>query len=142
MENQKPKPRPVKVRKYDYDAAFNEIWEMYPKRLGNNPKNAAYRAYNARLAEKVAVEDIRAGVERYKAFCDVTHKTGTEFVLQASTFLGPRYEFEEEWTLPTIENIQPRTNDEWFKLGKAKGIEAKIGETWDDLVKRIQGAMR
>ena len=133
----KPK-REQKVRQLDYDTNFNAIWEFYPKRLGNNPKNLAYRAYNARRAENISVEVLSAGVLRYNAFCDATRKTGTEFVMQASTFFGPRCEFEEEWTLPTPETSQPRTNDEWLQKGVALGVKARLGESYPDLIKRIQ----
>lgn len=133
----KPK-REQKVKQMEYERTFNEIWADYPKRLGNNPKNLAYRAYNARRAENISVEVLSAGVKRYKAFCDATRKTGTEFVMQASTFFGPRYEFEEEWTLPTPETSQPRTNDEWQAKGKALGITANLGESWRDFIKRIE----
>lgn len=137
----KPK-REQKLRTFDYDTNFNDIWEKYPKRLGNNPKNLAYRAYNARRAEGIKWEDLMVGVKRYKAFCDATHKTGTEFVMQASTFFGPRYEFEEEWTLPTPETVQPRTNDQWFKLGEIKGVKARPGEDADTYIHRLKGELR
>ena len=137
----KPK-REQKVRQLDYDTNFNDIWEKYPKRLGNNPKNLAYRAYNARIAEGIKWEDLMVGVKRYKAFCDATHKTGTEFVMQASTFFGPRYEFEEEWTLPTVENIQPRTNEEWMKKGVSIGVEPRTNESWPDYIQRVRGVAR
>ena len=137
----KPK-RQVKVRKFDYDETFNEIWQQYPKRLGNNPKAPAYRAYNARRAEKIPVEVLAAGVQRYKAFCDATHKTGTEFVMQASTFFGPRYEFEEDWALPTVESVQPRTNEEWKARGVSIGVEPRTNESWADYIQRVKGAMQ
>jgi len=142
LERTAPKVKAVKPMRFDYDPVFNEIWQEYPKRLGNNPKNLAYRAYNARRAENISSEVLSAGVKRYKAFCDATHKTGTEFVMQASTFFGPRYEFEEDWTLPTVENIQPRTNEEWFKLGEVKGVHAKPGEDANTYIQRVKGAMQ
>jgi hypothetical protein len=137
-----PKVKAVKPTKFDYDDFFNKVWESYPKRLGNNPKVMAYRAYNARRAENISPEVLAAGVRRYKAFCDATGKTGTEFVMQASTFFGPRYEFEEEWKLPTVENIQPRTNEEWMKKGVSIGVEPRTSESWADYIQRVKGAMQ
>lgn len=137
----KPK-REVKVRQLDYERTFNEIWVDYPKRLGNNPKNLAYRAYNARRAEGITTALLWAGVSRYRKFCDATRKTGTEFVMQASTFFGPRYEFEEEWTLPTPETVQPKTNEQWFKLGEMKGVPARPGEAADTYIHRLKGELR
>ena len=40
------------------------------------------------------------GASRYTAYCADTGKTGTEYVMQAATFLGPDRHFLNEWDLP------------------------------------------
>ncbi len=83
------------------DPAFDRFWAAYPTRAGGNPKSGALRAWRARLREGVTAEAMLAGLQRYAAFVVGTGKVGTEFVLQACTFLGPSRRFEEDWHLPT-----------------------------------------
>jgi hypothetical protein len=72
----------------------------YPARAGDQNWRGAQRAGNARLAEGHTVEEIMAGADRYAAFSDATGKTGTEYVKQAATFLGPSKAFLEPWDIP------------------------------------------
>lgn len=82
-------------------APFEEFFEKYPKRAGSNPKERALKAYRARIAEGHSPDEILSGLSRYTAFIKATGKVGTEFVLQASTFLGPDKRFLEAWDAPT-----------------------------------------
>ena len=86
--------------RHDYPQEFEDLWAIYPKRLGGNPKVNAYKAWKTRVAQGYAHTDILQGLERYKAFCDKTGKTGSEFVLQAATFFGPAEWWLEDWSLP------------------------------------------
>lgn len=78
---------------------FEIFWSTYPKRAGNNPKDRAVKAYKARVREGHTPASILDGAGRYSEFCRASGKTGTEFVLQAATFLGPGKGFEQPWTL-------------------------------------------
>ena len=40
------------------------------------------------------------GAKRYTAYCEATGKTGTEYVMQAATFLGPERHYLEVWDSP------------------------------------------
>jgi hypothetical protein len=80
---------------------FEIFWSTYPKRAGNNPKDKAVQAYKARVSEGHAPAEIIDGVGRYAAFCRQTGKEGTEFVLQAKTFLGPSKPFTQDWSGPS-----------------------------------------
>ena len=40
------------------------------------------------------------GAARYAEFCEAADKAGTEFVMQAATFLGPERHYLEPWTRP------------------------------------------
>lgn len=72
----------------------------YPHRAGDQGWRRAQKAALARQSEGHAVEEFIAGARRYSAFCEATQKTGTEFVKQAATFLGPDKPFLQPWGLP------------------------------------------
>lgn len=79
---------------------FDDIWPLYPRRAGGNPRKAAEKAYNARIKQGADPLDIQDGVIRYARFCDATGKTGTEYVKQAATFFGPNEWYMEPWSIP------------------------------------------
>lgn len=85
----------------EYPPAFAAVWERYPRRAGGNSKREAYRAWSARLAQGVTVEELAAGVERYRAFIEATGKESTEYVMQTATFFGPNERWREVWLPPT-----------------------------------------
>jgi hypothetical protein len=89
--------------RHEYPDEFESVWTAYPNRLGGNPKNRAFKAWNARRSEGHTPEEIAEGVERYARFCNATNKTGTELVKQAATFFGPDKGFLETWqTAPKV----------------------------------------
>ena len=79
---------------------FEKAWTRYPARSGSNPKKGALACWHARIAEGVKPEDLLAATERYRAFCDATAKTGTEFVMQAKRFFGKGGDYTLPWALP------------------------------------------
>jgi len=106
--NKRPKPAPVArtSQGLDYNEGFEILWSLYPKRLGNNSKSDALRAYNARIKEAKRLTDehklMLLGVNRYADFLDATGSIGTEFVMMASTFLGPSKKYMQDWEKPAI----------------------------------------
>lgn len=88
--------------KHEYSSDFESAWQAYPKRSGGNNKQAAYKAWKARLKDGVKPETMLAGVTRYAAYVAATGNTNTQFVKQASTFFGPDLHFEEGWQAPAI----------------------------------------
>ena len=72
----------------------------YPHRAGDQGWRRAQKAANARQSEGHAPDEFLAGAKRYAAFCEATGKTGTEYVKQAASFLGPEKPFLEPWTIP------------------------------------------
>jgi len=89
--------------RHAYPDEFESVWTAYPNRLGGNPKNRAFKAWNARRSEGHTPEEMAEGVERYARFCNATNKTGTELVKQAATFFGPDKGFLETWqTAPKV----------------------------------------
>ena len=94
-------PPTKKTKGQEYPAEFETLWQAYPRRQGSNPKNKAFACWNARKRDGVAPAVMLAGVERYRDYCMDSQKIGTEFVLQAQTFLGPRREFDNSWEITT-----------------------------------------
>ena len=83
----------------DADAsAFESMWAIYPERFGSNPKRAACRCWQARRKEGHTADEIRQGVERYRAHCTARGEINTEFVMQAKRFFGVEKEFLKPWS--------------------------------------------
>jgi hypothetical protein len=72
----------------------------YPHRAGGQPWRRALKALNARLADGFTWAEILDGVRRYATYVETTGKAGTEFVMQAATFLGPERHFLTPWAPP------------------------------------------
>lgn len=93
---------PISPPGNEYPPAFERLWEIRPRRAGNDPKPRAYRAWKARIDEgKVTEEQARAKVQEYARFCEATGKIGTETVMQLASFFGPQTEgYLQEWVPP------------------------------------------
>ena len=97
---------------------FAEFRAAYPKRSGDPNWRGALRAAHARLAEGHKPDEFVAGARRYAAFVAATGKAGTEFVQQASRFLGPGKSFALPWDPPAkAEPARPLTPDEHRNRG-------------------------
>lgn len=92
-ENIKPKKSKV-----DYSPEFDELWSIYPKRLGDNSKESAFNNYKTRRREGYSAEMLLECAKNYRKFCDSEGTTGGRFVKQGSTFLGPYKPFIEYQT--------------------------------------------
>lgn len=79
---------------------FDEFKREYPNRSGDQGWRKAQRAAHARIAEGHTPAEFIDGARRYAAFCEATQKTGTEFVKQACSFLGPDKPFSLAWIPP------------------------------------------
>ena len=77
------------------DEKFDEAWRQYPKREGSNSKQAAQRAWNARIREGIDPDVLVAAVVSYAAAMKAAGNIGTPYVKQASTFFGRDRHFEE-----------------------------------------------
>jgi len=78
-----------------YTDHFEEFWSTYPRRLGGNPKKLAFKAWTARLREGINPADLITAAKVYARDCDRNGRIGTEFVMQAGTFLGPNERWKE-----------------------------------------------
>jgi hypothetical protein len=99
----------VKEMASDEAAAFDAIWGRYPDRLGGNPKRRALNALRARIREGVETAGIIEGLDRYIKYLKANDRIGTEYVMQAATFLGPDRRWTEEWSTAKPQNGK----DEW-----------------------------
>lgn len=92
-----------KKRAAPLDAELASVKAIYPKRSGSNPWPKAQKALAARLREGHTMAEVLDGVRRYVNHCQ---QAGTEpqFVMQASTFLGPDKRFLEPWDIPAKRN--------------------------------------
>ena len=88
-------PEPKKT----YPDEFELVWSIYPKRAGGNSKSDAFKAWNARIKDGTAAEEIYSGVERYAAFVKFEGNLNTQYVKQAKTFFGPGMHFSEPWAI-------------------------------------------
>lgn len=82
---------------------FEQMWAIYPKRAGDNPKSSAYEQWKKRITNAVKGDNAEVmfdGVQRYAKYCHSTDRIGTEYVLQAKTFFGPNRRYADEWAAP------------------------------------------
>ena len=79
---------------------FESFKLAYPKRSGSQPWRRAIRAANARSNEGATFDAMIYGARRYADFCEAIDNTGTQYVMQAATFLGPEQHFLEAWDPP------------------------------------------
>ena len=134
--------RPRNAKGEGYTEAFEAIWSIYPKRPGNN-KREAYECFNKRLQEGVQAAHLYDRVKAYAAHCESAGKSG-EYILQARTFFGCNHRFNDDW--PIIEKKKddspeykvPAQNEnlkDWAeKYGYSK---ARPGEQYSDWRRRL-----
>lgn len=121
----------------DYEPEFEEAWTVYPKRIGNNPKIAAAKAWRSRRKEGVDAPTMFDATRRYSAFCDATSITGTRHTMQAATFFGPDRPYEQEWDIPAF-NGNGR-NGKHSAPATVNGYQEAPPEVALDLMERIRG---
>lgn len=83
----------------DYPPEFESVWEIYPEREGDDPKNSAFHAWNARRNEGTSVDDLFQGTLRYAEYSRLKGNLGTEFVMQAKRFFGKNKPFLNSWKI-------------------------------------------
>jgi uncharacterized protein YdaU (DUF1376 family) len=111
------KPEPKASAGNGEPCGFAEFWAAKPKRAGSNPRPRALKAYRARLKAGAEPAEILEGVKRYHRFCEITGKLGTEYVMQAATFVGPDERWSEAWTPPP--DTKPSPGSQAATVGEA-----------------------
>ncbi len=92
------KPGRSKSAKKSDDPVFEAAWKLYPARDGSNPKNKAFSAWKARIAEGEDSQAMVDGLARYAAYCKAKGSLGTVYVMQAARFFGTSKEYQSEWS--------------------------------------------
>jgi hypothetical protein len=93
------------VRAESEPPEFCEIRQSYPKRANGQRWGDALKAFRRHVTQGTKPEDILAGVKRYALHIRAAGKEGTQYVLQAATFLGDNKCFLEPWPPPVIEKV-------------------------------------
>lgn len=76
--------------------AFEQFWAAYPKRAGTNSKSAAWQRFQRLVKSGAALpQRLVAAARAYGAAMARSGKVGTEYVQQATTFLGVRETWRE-----------------------------------------------
>lgn len=101
--------QPDETSDVPYTPDFEEAWAIYPKRSGDNPKHAAFKAWNARLRQGHTAMAMTAGVNRYALFVRANGNEGTQYVKHASSFFGPNKHFLESWPVGNVIGMPSRT---------------------------------
>lgn len=117
---------------------FEIVWKALPKRAGNNPKRKALSAYRARIAEKHTPVEILDGAARYARYVRATGKEGTEYVMQAATFLGPEKAFLQEWAVANGASEWWKTEPATIAKGRELNLPARPGETMEEYRQRLR----
>ena len=109
------KPQAARAsRSLDYSPEFEEFWTQYPKRHGADSKQAGWRCWQSRIRDGCGPGTMILGAQRYAAYCDAKVITGTEYVMQASRFLGRDRYFENDWRKPNATGYVFDPNDRPF----------------------------
>ena len=82
-----------------YIEHFEEFWKLYPKKTA---KTAALKNWKTLITSKINHEGL---VEASKGYAKAMKGNDPQFILQASTFLGPQKRYEDY--MPTNEQDEP-----------------------------------
>ena len=106
--------------RFEHGDDFERFKAVYPERSGTQPWRKAMDAATDRRKEGHDFAAMIAGAERYHRYTDATGDTGTKFVMQAATFLGPEKHFTEPWDPPKSASPQrSSTGRFWDNLREA-----------------------
>ena len=144
IEMQKKRRKKRSSAPLEYDQYFLDAWKIYPKRNGSNSKAGGFKSWRARAAQAndslAEIHLMFEGTARYAAWCDATEKTGSETVMQASRFYGPRQEYLNAWEIVVVDEVikVPYDHAKLKEFAARYGLEAGVGESWGDFKKRVE----
>jgi hypothetical protein len=108
-ERKAKKPRRAKAEAYTPE--FEQCWKAYPKRPGNN-KREAFSCFSRRLEDGIAIEHLYKKTLEYAAHCDSSEKTGTDYVLMGRTFYGCNHKYDDDWPVA----VKKKQDEPWAKI--------------------------
>jgi hypothetical protein len=137
---------PAKVKRNDYPADFEVVWEVYPGRPGDS-KKAAHKAWASRLKAGATATEMLAGAQAYAAYVKVM-RIEPQFIKQGATFFGPGEHFSADWTPPPASAPKPAAAGAWWVTdatilakGTELGLRPHAGESMPSFKGRIQAAI-
>ena len=131
------------MKRNDYPAPFEEVWQAYPTRPGAN-KRATFKQWTARIKAGVSAETMLAGARAYAAYIEATG----QFLKAPETFFGPMEHYTCDWTPPEAAK-KPASGAAWWlsdasRLAKAMEVgvgNAHYGESTASWEARIRAAI-
>lgn len=136
---------PVKLKRNDYPADFEAVWEVYPERPGAS-KAAAHKAWAARIKLGATVAEMLAGVQAYAAYVKAI-RPEPQFIKQAATFFGPGEHYAADWTVPEVTKKATGGAGWWLSdeamaaKGREFGLKSNPGESRANFEARIRAAI-
>lgn len=106
---------------------FEEFRAVFPKRAGTHRWVDAERFFHAEVGvRKTDPQEIIDGAKRYAAYCASTGRVGSEYVMQAATFLGRNRGWMDPWGAPERSKEKPweaekriEAEDDFEKMDRA-----------------------
>jgi len=131
--NHSVEPTKKVARKHQsYTDDFEQAWALYPERDGSNSKPAAFKFWQARIAEGVSPDDLLLATKNYQLYCAHAGNTATSYVMQAQRFYGSQKEYERFINYKPKEVTSERDSKK-SKLDRAnaqfEAIKAAINES-------------
>lgn len=90
-DQEEPAPPKKSVAKTEYTKAFEEFWNIYPRKIG---KGDCYKKYKARRNDGFSDEELLEAAKNYAKECR-TKKTESQFIKHGKTFLSDSTPFED-----------------------------------------------
>lgn len=94
---------------------FIEFKSIFPRRAGDPDWAGGLRAANARISEGHNPREFTEGARRYAAYIEATKRGGTDFIQQASRFLGSGKPFSLPWNAPA------EAESDWDQMMRLNG---------------------
>lgn len=121
---------------------YKRARKSWQPRNPNDNNKKAEKAWKARMRAKVSPADLKAGMERYNAYCKAFEKP-PNMIMHLSTFLNA----DEQWTLPwtiTEKAIRlPTADDALVPWARERGLSmARPGESFAQFRHRLGGEAR
>ena len=136
---------PAKVKRNEYPADFEAVWEVYPARPGYS-KKAAHKAWAARLTLGATAAEMLSGAQAYAAYVKAM-KIEPVFIKQAATFFGPGEWYACDWTPPPASQPKQVGGNWWasdaaiLAKGAELGLSPRSGEYMGQFKARIEAAL-
>ena len=80
---------------------FDAFRDAYPRRVGGQRWPDARRCFERVLRQGISQYFLVTKARAYRDFCESKKILGTEYVMQAATFLGRGGGWEEDWSTET-----------------------------------------